>query len=50
VARAFSEIFKGLGLLSSPLVVECKAMELIREYVGQSAAKMRYSLNFMSSP
>jgi stage V sporulation protein K len=42
VARAFGEIFHELGLVSSPLVVECKAMELIGEYVGQSAAKMRY--------
>jgi stage V sporulation protein K len=45
VARAFGEIFHELGLLSSNTVVECKAMELIGEYVGQSAAKMRYSLN-----
>lgn len=42
MARAFGQIFHDLGLISSPLVVECKAMELIGEYVGQSAAKMRY--------
>jgi stage V sporulation protein K len=42
IARAFGEIFHELGLLSSNVVVECKAMELIGEYVGHSAARMRY--------
>lgn len=37
VARAFGEVFHGLGLLSSTTVVECKAMELIAGYVGQSS-------------
>ena len=37
VARAFGEIFFNLGLLSTKEVVECKAMELIGQYVGQSA-------------
>lgn len=46
VARAFGEIFYQLGLLSSDAVVECKAMELIGEYVGQSAAKMRYYFKY----
>lgn len=42
VARAFGTVFHSLGLLSSADVVECKAMELIGEYVGHSGARMRY--------
>jgi stage V sporulation protein K len=41
VARAFGRVFHSLGLLSSPDVVECKAMELIGQYVGHSADNMR---------
>lgn len=41
VARAFGEIFHMLGMLSNSAVVECKAMELIGEYVGQSGGKVR---------
>jgi hypothetical protein len=47
VARVFGEIFHNLGLLSSNVVVECKAMELIGEYVGHSAARMRYPLSYL---
>lgn len=42
VARAFGEIFHNLGLLNSSDVVECKAMDLLGEYVGQSAPKVKY--------
>ena len=42
VARAFGEVFHGLGLLSSKTVVECKAMDLIGQYVGQSAPIVTY--------
>lgn len=41
VARAFGRVFHSLGLLSSPDVVECKAMELIGKYIGHSGANMR---------
>lgn len=53
VARAFGEVFHSLGLLSSPAVVECKAMELMGQYVGHSAKNMRcvsqYTLLLLSS-
>jgi AAA+ superfamily predicted ATPase len=41
VARAFGQVFHDLGLLSRPDVVECKAMELIGQFVGHSADNMR---------
>ena len=48
VARAFAEVFHGLNLLARPDCVECKAKELIAQFVGQSAplvtAKMREAL------
>ena len=37
VARAFGEVFAGLGLLPTPTVVEVKASDLIASYVGQTA-------------
>lgn len=45
VARAFGEVFHGLGLLSSNEVVECKAMELIGGYVGQSSGIMKQKMD-----
>ena len=42
VARAFGEIFNGLGLLASSAVVECNATELKAPYVGQSAPLVTY--------
>ena len=37
VARVFGELFHELGLLSNRSVVEVKAMDLIAQYVGQTA-------------
>ena len=37
VARAFGEVFHGIGLLSDARVVECKATDLMAQYVGQTA-------------
>lgn len=45
VARAFGDVFHGLGLLSSNTVVECKAMELIGQYVGHSSAQVKKKMD-----
>jgi AAA+ superfamily predicted ATPase len=45
VARAFGQVFHGLGLLSSGDVVECKAMDLIGKYVGHSSAQMKLKMD-----
>ena len=45
VARAFGEVFKGLGLLSDGKVVECKANELIAGYVGQTAPLVKAKMD-----
>lgn len=37
VARAFGEVFHKLGLLPDTRVVECKALDLLASYVGQTA-------------
>jgi SpoVK/Ycf46/Vps4 family AAA+-type ATPase len=48
VARAFGEVFVGLGLLSDANLVEVQASDLIAQYVGQTApivnAKMKEAL------
>eukprot|EP00595_Chromulina_sp_UTEXLB2642_P002141 CAMPEP_0196766602 /NCGR_PEP_ID=MMETSP1095-20130614/27218_1 /TAXON_ID=96789 ORGANISM="Chromulina nebulosa, Strain UTEXLB2642" /NCGR_SAMPLE_ID=MMETSP1095 /ASSEMBLY_ACC=CAM_ASM_000446 /LENGTH=805 /DNA_ID=CAMNT_0042129537 /DNA_START=178 /DNA_END=2592 /DNA_ORIENTATION=- len=45
VARAFGEIFHKLGLLGRPEVTECKAMDLIGQYVGHSSAKVKSKMD-----
>ena len=45
VARAFGEVFKGLGLLSDGKVAECKANELIAGYVGQTAPLVKAKMD-----
>jgi SpoVK/Ycf46/Vps4 family AAA+-type ATPase len=37
VARAFGEVFHQLGILPDTRVVECKAMDLIGQYIGHTA-------------
>jgi len=37
VARALGQVFFDLGLLTDPAVVECKAQDLIGQYVGHTA-------------
>ncbi|KAK3276111.1 hypothetical protein CYMTET_10223 [Cymbomonas tetramitiformis] len=37
VARAFGEVYHQLGLLADPGVVECKAQDLIGQFVGSTA-------------
>jgi hypothetical protein len=37
VARAFAEVYRGLGLLSSDRVVEVRGRDLMGSYVGQTA-------------
>ena len=37
VARAFGQIFHDLGALSGSDIVECKAIDLVASYTGQSS-------------
>ena len=41
VARIMGKLLSSLGLLSSPLVVECSASDLVTGYTGQAAQKTR---------
>jgi SpoVK/Ycf46/Vps4 family AAA+-type ATPase len=45
VARAFGEVFHSLGLLASAAVVECKAIEMLGSFVGQTAPLVKAKLN-----
>ena len=45
VARALGEIDYELGLLSTSEVVECRATDLIAEYVGQSSGRVIEKMN-----
>lgn len=45
VAKRLGFIFHSLGLLSSDSVIECKAMDLIAGYVGQSAGLVKAKMD-----
>jgi SpoVK/Ycf46/Vps4 family AAA+-type ATPase len=45
VGRALAELYHGLGLLASPLCIECKATELIGAYIGQTAPRVRKKMD-----
>ena len=44
-ARFMGQMFYDMGLLSSPQVVECTAVDFLAQYVGQTSPKTRSYLN-----